>query len=541
MRHVRTQDGVKRFGLPLGAPITAEALARARSGGKGRKNKGGSSAESTDANTIARTGSLLDQAHQRQAARSVPTHMMDGTPYGKPPGRRVAAVSTPNADRPQPTGRRSAAGAPSNEDKIRNAETMHGTGSKQHLEAQRRFGGTSIAQESTLDGTHKIEVGGREFRMSPDATVRTPKAAQKPIAYVNDPADNNDLHVLTEHGEVPVAPATKDAVKAKIDANPDRFTSVKPSPAEDGDGKAKASGRRALPREEFKNKPTGPRKIGEEMDGTPITTGPDGTGKRKASVTESPTETDDISLPGGTVPAGADAAASAAADDVIAKVSQIEPDVTKQMQDLAKKYGGVMEGLDFRLKAKDSMVRKIKADAIEKNVTPDVAASQLGDALRYTMLNDPERHSEMVKAVLSDFEGQGYRLKVKNFWQDRLNTYRGINVQLQHPDTGTVIELQFNTPDSYKVKMEANHVLYEQQRVLPKSDPKWAELNHQMVKNSMSIPRPKWIDTVQPKNDIRFDDNFAGSATQRAASKQARTGRDVNADQDPLTTPKPQK
>jgi hypothetical protein len=444
---------------------------------------------------------------------------------------------------------------------------------------------SSLAHEPTITGDHQIQVGSRSVPVPKTARVRTPKDS-KPIAYVHDTDNGNNLHVITEHGEVSVGDSTKKALNDKIDAEPDRFHEIRPVPIE-GSGKGgsedAAAGSTGHSVSDFKANDAvrfggKPHKVIQREDAKNLRLRPNTGGGDKVVAPADQVEHDTMRAnsdqeeraarqkqavarkgggaeqeaaesnqrlagkqdPNSTVPAGNDPVgdddlttpdgkdtptapnAGSVADSILSKVSSIEPSVTKTMQSIAKQYGGEMQGLEFREKARDSMMRKISADAVEKNITIEQAGEQLGDALRYTMVSDPEQHADMAKNVLKEFEDQGYNLKVKNFWLDRQNTYRGINAQLQSPE-GVIVELQFNTPDSLKVKMEQNHPLYEQARVLPNDDPKRRALEQQMVKNSQGIPRPTGILQVQPRDNIVF--NKVGTADQTAAAKEAAVGR----------------
>lgn len=141
-----------------------------------------------------------------------------------------------------------------------------------------------------------------------------------------------------------------------------------------------------------------------------------------------------------------------------------EPAITKNMIDLANANGATMVGLDFRLKSEDSLARKIDADAKnEFDGDKEKAAENIGDSLRYTMQYSADSYSERVASTLKDLEEQGYEMRVKNYWQEG-NAYKGINVAVTAGD-GTIFELQFHTPQSFDIKENEAHLLYEKYRV----------------------------------------------------------------------------
>jgi len=140
----------------------------------------------------------------------------------------------------------------------------------------------------------------------------------------------------------------------------------------------------------------------------------------------------------------------------------VEPNITDSVTAAAAANNATLEGLKFRRKTKESLARKITKEAAEKTVTLQQAADDIGDAVRYTMVKDPDNYVEMAQNTIAQFEAEGYTVvKVKNYWQPN-NAYKGINVNFLDPD-GYKFELQFHTPQSFTVK-EPSHQLYNQSR-----------------------------------------------------------------------------
>jgi len=151
------------------------------------------------------------------------------------------------------------------------------------------------------------------------------------------------------------------------------------------------------------------------------------------------------------------------ADRVMVRAAVAEPPITDDVVALSRSNGAEMKGLDFRLKGRESMSRKIAADAAAENIPVTQAADQIGDSVRYTMVADPQDYAQTVTDTLDNLEQRGYTVyKNKNYWQDE-NAYKGINTNITAPD-GTNFELQFHTPQSYAVK-EPSHEIYELSRV----------------------------------------------------------------------------
>jgi hypothetical protein len=100
------------------------------------------------------------------------------------------------------------------------------------------------------------------------------------------------------------------------------------------------------------------------------------------------------------------------------------------------------------------------------------------------------------KAALKAIEHQGYKIdSVWNAW-DTIGTskdtgYRGINVTLISTQ-GQKFELQFHTPQSYKVKSE-NHNLYEEMRNNSTTEIRYEELRKLQVEKANDISLPNGI------------------------------------------------
>lgn len=174
------------------------------------------------------------------------------------------------------------------------------------------------------------------------------------------------------------------------------------------------------------------------------------------------------------------------------KAVKAEPAITAAMQRQAEACGAEMDSLEFRVKDGDSYMRKVRKDAKEKG-TQLKAANDLFDAVRYTQVSDEKNLVQNAKKTLTNLQAEGYNvIGVKNTWKDPGTAYNGVNVKLRSPD-GQQFELQFHTRDSLSIK-EKIHKLYEEQRKLPKRDPRYKELDRQMFAISNGQKRPDGID-----------------------------------------------
>jgi DNA polymerase III epsilon subunit-like protein len=183
-------------------------------------------------------------------------------------------------------------------------------------------------------------------------------------------------------------------------------------------------------------------------------------------------------------------------DDVVeaatkhrAEIEKVEAEITKLLIDLAEKNKANMEGLDFRLKALKSLIRKIAAEKdSEHGGDADKAAKAMSDVVRYTMSYEPADYIAGVKDVIAEMQKLGYDLRVKNYWKGD-DPYQGINVAVTHPN-GTQFELQFHTPQSVADK-EKIHLIYDNYRT--ETDPKkrWIMYNRMVrIANKIGVPVP---------------------------------------------------
>jgi hypothetical protein len=139
---------------------------------------------------------------------------------------------------------------------------------------------------------------------------------------------------------------------------------------------------------------------------------------------------------------------------------ELEPAVTELMKSFESDTVH-LEGLEFRIKSKSSLMEKIARKVHEKGIEVEEAAAGIADVLRYTMIINDDEYVATTKNVLDSFVEQGYSVaEFENHWADVDYDYQGINTKLRSPE-GFLIELQFHTPDSYDTKQEKTHKYYE--------------------------------------------------------------------------------
>lgn len=150
---------------------------------------------------------------------------------------------------------------------------------------------------------------------------------------------------------------------------------------------------------------------------------------------------------------------SDAAQSIVDRATHNEPFLTAALQQQSDAHGGKLVGLEYKLKGKGSMMRKIRDKAAAKGITPQEYADKIGDSLRYTMILPASTLIEDSRNVLRGLRDSGYTItSVENTWA-RGDAYSGLHVTVVAPD-GLAAEVQFHTQPSFDTKM-ANHVDYD--------------------------------------------------------------------------------
>ena len=117
------------------------------------------------------------------------------------------------------------------------------------------------------------------------------------------------------------------------------------------------------------------------------------------------------------------------------------------------------------------------------------------------MLLDSESFVSQYWQLQEQLAASGYQTnKVSNTWRKNV-VYKGINTTIIK--NGQVFELQFHTEQSFNLKNNELHKLYEEAREISTSTERRAELQRQMVELSRQIPTPPGISTIQTKAGIR--------------------------------------
>lgn len=170
-----------------------------------------------------------------------------------------------------------------------------------------------------------------------------------------------------------------------------------------------------------------------------------------------------------------------------------EPAITNHIKDMAKELDLEVSGIEYRIKEKDSYLRKIRS-----KYDPVGNEYEIKDIIRYTYTGDSTKIASKTLGSIELNQNMGYNtIEVKNSWIDKMNPYNGINTTIQAPN-GQKFELQYHTPESFTLKNGKMHDLYEKQRLIKDETSKeYIQLTEEMFELSDTLTVPEGIDGVK--------------------------------------------
>ena len=174
------------------------------------------------------------------------------------------------------------------------------------------------------------------------------------------------------------------------------------------------------------------------------------------------------------------------------KALQKEPQITEFIKKQAVENGFKIQGLNYRIKSKESYLRKIESKYSENG-----NKYEINDILRYTYIGSNNKLTEKTLYNIQDMKQKGYEtIKIQNTWNDKNNPYKGINTIVKDKD-GFKFEVQYHTQESFNLKNNEMHELYEKARVLEKNSEEYLNLSKQMFDMSEKLHIPKDIEKVK--------------------------------------------
>lgn len=215
----------------------------------------------------------------------------------------------------------------------------------------------------------------------------------------------------------------------------------------------------------------------------------------------------------------------ALASGIYQAAAKLEPEISAHLAGLIgdsnpNKYDtpppAQLYGFEHRLKAEAKIAEKIERIIEEKGLTREQAATDVKDAIRYTIHYPDDTFGNHAQQVVDQLRSDNADVTVKNTWPPESGVpYKGINVQVTRHD-GVRYEVQFHTPNSQQVK-DQMHKLYEEQRVLPRSNPRWQQIELEMERLADRIPIPtgamEVFELIDNDEAIYFKSVFDGEVT----------------------------
>lgn len=182
------------------------------------------------------------------------------------------------------------------------------------------------------------------------------------------------------------------------------------------------------------------------------------------------------------------------------KIVKNEPRITVDLLGISKTTGVDLVGLDYRIKTKDSYLRKVNSDS-NNSFNFDVIDKTIAttnDVIRYTYQTSHSKLVDKYFEINQELADKGYKLtKIKNTWTIKHSPYKGVNCNYLSP-SGQGFEIQYHTPESFELKNGELHKLYEEWRLLKsKASPEAVELSKRMEKLSSNLIYPSQIDKVR--------------------------------------------
>jgi len=170
-----------------------------------------------------------------------------------------------------------------------------------------------------------------------------------------------------------------------------------------------------------------------------------------------------------------------------------EPEITRAVLTTAEKVGMTPAGLEFKIKSRDSFLRKIR-----DNYDPSGTEYEVKDIIRYTLTSPPDQLVDRAGQSIDAFSTNEYNTKgMKNYWLDPRSPYNGINSTLTAP-SGQGFEVQYHTAESYALKNGRLHALYEKQRIIADTtSAEFIRLQNEMFELSGRLVVPDRIEELR--------------------------------------------
>jgi hypothetical protein len=182
----------------------------------------------------------------------------------------------------------------------------------------------------------------------------------------------------------------------------------------------------------------------------------------------------------------------------IGRVREAEPAISADVQRVEQenRYGGWLEGFEFRLKGEDRLKEKAAEGLATSapDARPEEILEQVPDAIRYTFCLRSETYTKGYFDIKEQLESLGYEMyESRNSWEAA--DYKGINTRWVTAE-GQRFEVQFHTAESFYAKQYVTHDAYERIRNPLTRDEERGELEEFQEEVS------SWIEVPEAAVDI---------------------------------------
>jgi hypothetical protein len=193
--------------------------------------------------------------------------------------------------------------------------------------------------------------------------------------------------------------------------------------------------------------------------------------------------------------------------------------VTTVIDEISQEVGGLLVGTEYRLKAMESFKRKLATQQALTGEPVERLLARAHDSVRYTVVFGDRRYAEGVVQTSAALDRWGFTpVEVKNYWQGSPR-YRGLNTTWMHARSGTVIEMQFHTGQTYLANT-LTHDMYERMRLPDTPLHERERLNDIIASAYARAPRPNGAETLThdslppptPPKDIELPPDYTAAA-----------------------------
>ncbi len=184
------------------------------------------------------------------------------------------------------------------------------------------------------------------------------------------------------------------------------------------------------------------------------------------------------------------------AQELLAEVRKNEPEITRDVEEIAAVLKAKIVGLENKFKTENSLARKLSHYSITRNISLEKVATRINDVLRYTLLFSLENYRQDYDSALILLVENGYEVqRIWNAWDNEGKPkdagYRGINATIIS-SKNQKFEIQFHTEEGFRIKTET-HGLYEERRNPHISKERDTDILQIMQELAKKIERPKGI------------------------------------------------